>query len=132
MIEMSNEMFTLLVNTLNDYDANIKTDSVYTNKPSEYPFVSLEEIDNRVYEQGSDCCETENFAEIDYEINIYTKGDSKKSKADDIAQTVDTLFNQYGFVRQFRNPIQSGDETIYRIVMRYRGVVSKDHTIYRR
>ena len=132
MINIFNEMFDKLDQALKSYDETIGTDSVYVNMPSQYPFVSMEEIDNRVYEQGSDCCEIENFAETEYEINIYTKSPIKKSKGNDIANVVDNFFKQYGFVRQSRNVLQSGDETIYRIIIRYRGVVSKDHTIYRR
>lgn len=132
MINIFNELFTLFDTALTTYDENIKTSSVYTNSPSKYPFASLEEIDNRVYEQTSDSCDVEEHAEVEYEVNIYAQGTTKKSKCDNIADVVDNLFKEYNFVRTFRNPIQSGDEATYRIVMRYRGVVSKDHTIYRR
>ena len=132
MINIFNELYTLLVNTLNAYDDTIKTSSVYINIPSSYPFVSLEEIDNRVYEQGSDDGDIENYAETEYEVNIYTKNPNKKSNGDSILNVVDNLFKQYGFVRTTKNVFQSSDETTYRIVVRYYGVVSKDHVIYRR
>ena len=132
MISIFNEVYTLLVNTLTSYDDKIETSSVYQNVPSKYPFVSFEEIDNSVYEQGSDCCEIENFVNVDYEINIYTQNPQKKSKGDGIAQVVDTLMKSKGFVRRTKNTFQDTNETTYRIVMRYSGVVSKDHIIYRR
>ena len=132
MIDIFNELYTLFQNALTTYDSAIETASEYTNSPSHYPFASLEEINNSVYEQTSDSCDVEEHAELDYEVNIYAKGNLRKSKCDGIANAVDNLFKQYNFVRTFKNPIQSGDETAYRIVMRYRGVVSKDHTIYRR
>ena len=132
MISIFNEVYTLLVNTLTSYDDKIETSSVYQNVPSKYPFVSFEEIDNNVYEQGSDCCEIENFVNVDYEINIYTQNPQKKSKGDGIAQVVDTLMKSKGFVRRTKNTFQDTNETTYRIVMRYSGVVSKDHIIYRR
>ena len=132
MIDVFNEIYTALVNALNTNVGNVETDSVYVNMPSKFPFVSMEEIDDSVYEEGSDCCEIENFANKEYEINVYTQNPKKKSNGDKIANVVDSLLKQYGFVRTFKNPIQSGDEATYRIVMRYRGVVSKDHTIYRR
>ena len=117
---------------MTSYDDKIETSSVYQNVPSKYPFVSFEEIDNSVYEQGSDCCEIENFVNVDYEINIYTQNPQKKSKGDGIAQVVDTLMKSKGFVRRTKNTFQDTNETTYRIVMRYSGVVSKDHIIYRR
>jgi len=132
MINVFNEVFTLLVNALADYDNSIKTSSVYTNTPSIYPFVSLEEIDNSVYQNGSDCCEIENFANIEYEVNIYTQNPEKKSKADGISQVVDTLFSNKGFTRITRNILQDTNETTYRVVMRYSGVVSKENVVYRR
>lgn len=132
MINIFNEVYTLLVNALKTYDNEIKTSSVYTNTPSSYPFVSLEEIEDSVYEQGSDCCETENFANKEYEVNIYTQNSNKKSKADGIAQVVDTLMKSTGFVRMTKTPMQDTNETTYRIVMRYSGVVSKESVVYRR
>ena len=99
MIEITNELYTLLVNALTSYDGTIETSSVYHNVPSKYPFVSFEEIDTNVYEQGSDCCEIENYANVDYEINIYTKNPSKKSKGDSIANVVDNLMKSKGFKR---------------------------------
>lgn len=132
MINIFNQVYTLLNDTLIAYDSNIATSSVYTNTPPKYPFVSLEEIDNSVYEQGSDCCEIENFVNVDYEVNIYTQNANKKSKADGIADVVDTLMKSKGFTRVSRNILQDTNETTYRIVMRYTGIVSKDHIIYRR
>lgn len=132
MINIFNELYTLLTNALAIYDNKIKTSSVYTNTPSSYPFVSLEEIDDSVYEQGSDCCEIENFANKDYEVNIYTQNPNKKSIADGISQVVDTLMKSKGFIRVTKTPLQDTNETTYRIVLRYSGVVSKDHIIYRR
>jgi len=132
MIDISNEIYTELENALALYDTNIETAGVYQNAPSHYPFVSFEEIDNSIYEQGSDCCEIENFVNVDYEINVYTQGDNKKGKGDKIANVVDTFMKSKGFIRRTRNILQDTNETTYRIVLRYSGVVSKDHTIYRR
>lgn len=131
MINIFNEIYTDLVNALTSYDPSIKTSSVYTNMPTSYPFVSLEEIDNSVYQKGSDC-KIERFAEVEYEANIYTQNTNKKSKADGIANAVDTLMSSKGFTRVARTILQDNNETTYRIVLRYDGVVSQDHIIYRR
>ena len=133
MIDISNEVYTLIKNALNAYDEHIGTSSVYVNAPSVYPFVSVEEIDNMVYFDTSDCCNIENHAEIQYEINIYTKDPLKKSKAYEILQVVDTLLGSYNLMRRSKNDFQeTNNETIYHIILRYSGVVSKEHTIYRR
>jgi len=132
MIDVSNELYTYLTQALASYDSSISTSSVYQNVPSKYPFVSFEQIDNSIYENGSDCCEIENFVDVDYEINIYTQNANKKSKATAIRDVVDTLMKSKGFVRRSATPIQDSDETTYRIIMRYTGVVSKDSVVYRR
>lgn len=133
MIDISNELYTLIANTLAEYDNKIGTSSVYTNTPSDYPFVSVEEIENFVNTPTSDSCCLENHAEIQFEINIYTKDPLKRSKAYDIAKVIDDLLASYNIVRvskvNFQDP---NNETIYRVILRYQCIVSKDHTIYRR
>ena len=132
MIDIFNETFTALVGALADYDESIKTSSVYTNMPTEFPFVSMEEVGNDVYQNGMDDEEIENFADIDFEINIYTQDTLRKSKANEILQVVDTFFKELGFIRMSKNNIQDNSGTTYRIVIRYSAVVSKDHIVYRR
>ena len=132
MINIFNELYTLMDSALKNYEPSVETSSVHVNMPSKYPFVSLEEIDDSVYQRGSDSCELENYANKQYEVNIYTKNPNKKSVADNIAGIVDNFFKTYNFVRTFKMPMQSIDETTYQIIIRYEGIVSKDHTIYRR
>lgn len=131
MINIFNELFTLLDATLQAFNSNIETDCVYVNMPNHYPFVSLEETNNSVFTQSSNC-KVENHADIEYEVNIYTQDPNKKSEADGIADVVDTFFASLGFVRTSKIPIQNSDETTYRISLRYEGIVSKDHVIFRR
>lgn len=132
MINIFNETYTLIVNTLTALDSTIKTSSVYTNTPSDFPFVSIEEINNSVYENTSDSCDIENHANIQFEINIYTQNPQKKSKGDGIANAIDNLLKSYNFVRITKTPLPNTSETIYHLVMRYEGIVSKDSVVYRR
>jgi hypothetical protein len=68
------------------------------------------------------------------EVNVYSNlSRGKKAQAKAIMGTIDTMFQQYGFERMTVTPIQiMNDATIYRMVGRYRAVVSDDLTIYRR
>lgn len=129
MIEIFNELYTGLCASLG---SEVKTSSVDTNTPSSYPFVSMVEINDSVYEQGMDCCNIENFAEKEYEINVYTEQPLKKSKNDALCVEIDNYFSSLGFVRTMKMPLSSFDESTYRVILRYRGIASKDHTIYRR
>lgn len=131
MINITNELYTLLVHEFDNYTPQVSFSQTYTNTPSSYPFVSFEEIDNSIYENGSDDMEIENFANVDYEVNIYAKDPLRKSKADAIANKVDTLMKSKGFIRRTKNPFEDKDGATYRIVMRYSGVVSKNKIVYR-
>lgn len=131
MINIFNELFNELTNTLHSYDNKIATSSVYVNIPQSYPTVSLEEIDSADYTLGSNC-QVENYNMNEYEVNIYTKSPLAKSKADEILNVIDNLFHDYGFIRESKNPIPTNDETIYRIVVRYGCIVSQNKVIFRR
>lgn len=131
MIDISNEVYTLVLNALANYDANIETKNVYTNTPSKYPFVSVEEIDNMVDTNTSDC-EIENHAIVQYEINIFTKDPKKREKGMKIVQIVDELLASYGFTRVSKNELQDTNETVYHFIIRYEATVSKEKVIYRR
>ena len=132
MINISNEVYDKVVKALKAHDNSIETSSVYTNTPSKYPFVSIEEIENLVDYDTSDCCNVENHAEVQYEINIYTKNPKKREKAYEILEVVDELLGSYNFVRISKNNFQDANETTYLLVARYSAVVSKEHVIYRR
>lgn len=129
MIDIFNEIYTAIKGVL---PANVKMSSVYTNSPSEYPFVSVEEINNSTYRPTIDGLKNENYAEIDFEFNIITKGEQKKSLGTDLLVLIDTKMNDLGFVRVTKNNFQNTNETIYRIIVRYTAIVSQDKKIYRR
>lgn len=129
MINIFNEIYTGLSTELG---SDVSMSSVDTNTPATYPFVSMVQINNSVYLAGSDCCNVENFANIDFEINVYTTQPNKKSNNDTLCEKIDTYFASKGFVRRTKMPLSTNDETTYRVVIRYSGIVSKDHTIYRR
>ena len=129
MIDIFNQVFTLIRTACLAEDNTINMSSVYVNVPSKFPFVSVEEIENSVDQQTSDCCEVENHADVEYEINIYA---GSKQKATAILQVIDNALKAYNFIRVSKNAFQNNDETIYRYIVRYTAVVSKNHTIYRR
>ena len=129
MINPFNEIYTGLSTALG---SEVSMSSVDTNTPASYPFVSVVEINNSVYEEGSDCCNIENFADYDLEINVWTTQPAKKKNNDDLCEIIDNYLSSIRLVRRTKMPLNIGDETTYRVVIRYSGIISKDHTIYRR
>ena len=132
MIDNFNEIYTRITTALKGYDSNVKTSSVYTNSPSSYPFVSIELIEDNVYELGIDSGDIENFANHSYEINVYTKGNTAMSKARELLGVADNFMKSIGFMRVSKTPMQDQNETLYRYIARYEGIVSKDLKVYRR
>lgn len=132
MINNASEIFTRLTTALQESDVNVKTSSVYTNSPSSYPFVSIEMLNNSVYELGVDSGDLENYANIDYEINVYTKGNLRMSDAWKLLGVADDFMKSIGFTRIVVSPMQDQNETLYRLVARYEAVVGKDLKVYRR
>ena len=133
MINIENQIFDGLTKALQLYDNKIRTSSVFTNTPSSYPFVSIEEIENSDYEQGITGCQIDNFANVSYEVVVFIKNqDFKKTNANKIANEVDTYMHDKGFVREMKYTRQDDNETEYRIYLRYSAVVSKSQEIYRR
>lgn len=132
MINNANEIFDRITTALKNVDKAVQTSSVYKNIPSSYPFVSIELIENSVYEPGSDSKDIENFANMSYEINVYAKGDTKMSKAYGLLGVADNFMKSIGFRRIIAQPMQDQNETLYRIIARYEAVVGKDLKVYRR
>ncbi len=133
MIDVENEIFSKVVSDLKLKYPNVSYASVFTNSPPNYPFVSIEEIDNFIYERSEDSSSNENHVRVTYEINIYVKDNSmKKTEAKNILNIVDSSLLGLGFSRISKIPSQGDDETIYRVVLRYSGVVSKNYEIFRR
>ena len=77
---------------------------------------------------GRDTSGIENFADVMYQVDIYSnKNKGKKSECKAIAAVVDDEFARLGFTRTFLNPVPNMDDaTIYRMTGRYRGVVGED------
>lgn len=134
MINVENEIFNIIaVAVRNEYpDAYVVGE--YVKSPPRFPFVSIVEIDNTAYDRTQSSGSLENHADVTYEINIYSnKTSGKKSECKAIASLLDNEFATLGFSRTMLQPIPNVDDaTIYRMVGRYRGVVSKDFKIFRR
>ena len=133
MIDIENQVFTEIYNLVTASYPNAKIESTLNLNPSEFPCVCVEEISNTTLESTIDSTSNENHATVTYEVNIFTnKTVGKKSDAKDILNLIDTLMIGFGFVRISKEPVALSEGTKYRIVTRYRAVVSKNQTLYRR
>ena len=134
MIDVENEIFTIVSTKVREKYPDIFITGEYVRVPSSFPCVSLIEQSNTVYEGTSTSSDIENHAKLMYEVNIYSnKTRGKKSECKAIATLIDTELLSLGLNRIMLQPIPNMDDaTIYRMTGRYEGVISKNKTIYRR
>lgn len=134
MIDIESEVFSTVAKTVRKKYPDIYMTGEYVKSPPKFPCVSLIENDNQAYSATRDTGTNENHAMVVYEANVYSnKTSGKKAECKSILALIDEDMNKLGFTRTFYNPVPNGeDATIYRIVARYRAIISKDKTIYRR
>ena len=92
------------------------------------------EVDNATFRNTQTAEGKENHVAVMYELNVYsnrTKG--KKAECKEIAAFIDEILMGLNFTRTMLEPVPNQDNaTIYRMLGRYRAVISKEETIYRR
>ena len=134
MIDVETEVFNIVSKKVREKYPTIFMTGEYVKSPSSFPCVSLIEVDNQIYRntRSTDCIE--NHAQVLYEVNVYSnKKSGKKAECKEIISFIDAELRALGFTRTLMNPVPNEeDATIYRMVGRYRAIVSKDNVIYRR
>lgn len=135
MIDIEKELFNLIEKELRSKYPKIFITGEYVKSPSSFPCVSIIEVDNQIYRNTCTTDYIENHAQLLYEVNVYSnRMKGKKTECKEIISNIDSQFGKLGFTRVMMNPIPNEDSnaTIYRIVARYRAIVSKENVIFRR
>ena len=133
MIDIESQVFTKISDAVKAEFPKVYMKSVHVLTTSEFPCVIVEEADNYVRQNTISSGETENYANVMYEINIYSnRPNTAKSEAKAIAAIVDETMQNMGFIRQTTNPVNTRDVTQFRLFMRYIATVDKNEQIFRR
>ena len=134
MIDAEQEIFSEISAKVRAKYPKIFMTGEYVSAPSSFPCVSLVEIDNATFRNSQTQSGQENHAAVTYELNVYSnKKTGKKAECKEIAVFIDGLLMERNFTRMLLEPIpNTQDATIYRMLGRYRAVIDKNHTIYRR
>ncbi|MDL2302046.1 hypothetical protein LJC58_06810 [Lachnospiraceae bacterium OttesenSCG-928-D06] len=134
MIDIESEIFDMVSAKVRAKYPKIFMTGEYVKSPSTFPCVSLIEADNASYQKSQTTDSVENHVSVLYEVNVYSnKTNGKKTECKDIVSIIDSELAKFGFTRTMLNPIPNEeDATIYRMVGRYKAIVSKNNTIYRR
>ena len=80
MIDIENIVFTNVATALRTAFSGISVYGEFVEVPASFPCVTIVEADNKVYERTRDLNGVEHYAEIMYEINIYTNNGNGKKK----------------------------------------------------
>lgn len=134
MISVENQVFADVAAAVRAEFPDAFVVDEYVNAPKRFPTVYIVEQDNTVNRASRDTSNVENFADVMYQVDIYSnKNKGKKSECKAIAEIVDERFAALGFTRSFLNPVPNMDNaTIYRMTGRWIATVSKHNVVYRR
>ena len=134
MIYVENEIFTKVYDAVTATYPNAFVTGVFVPSPPTFPCVYFAMSDNAYFRNSIDSGSMENHDAIEFEVEIYSNSaDGKKTQCYEIAGIIDGLMESLNFTRMGLMPVPNiADATIFRLVGRYRAVVGKDETIYRR
>ena len=132
MIDIEKEVVAVVQTAVRTQYANQVVYSEYIREPSSFPHVSLMEMDNSNYIPSATSGFTGNHDRLMYQLDVYSnKKNGKKAEAKAIFALADSALLSAGFVRIAKQPVPNlEDSTIYRLVGRYRAIVSKTSTIH--
>lgn len=121
MIDIENQIFTPIAKALRKQFPGVTVSSSYVHAPKSFPYVSLVEEDNYTSLTHRDTGDSEAFASLMYEVNVYSdKAAGKKTECREIMKTVDDMLYCMNFRRTVLTPVPNLENaTIYRLTARF-------------
>ena len=133
MIDYENEIYMKVINKVTASFPEIRTYSDSLPEKPTFPCLILEQVDNYAYDISQDSASLENHAVGMFELTVYSnRATNKKDECKTILKVADEEMKRLGFTRMSTVPIATNNSTLYRIVARYTGCISKNGEIYRR
>lgn len=115
MKDIENEVVTAIMSSVGD---RADVTSIYVNKPSSFPHISITMSDN--YMSHLDNSDMEKYSTCMFEINVYANDEVAKLTAKGLMQTIDGVMYRMNMTRVSCVPTPNlEDATIYRITARY-------------
>ena len=121
MIDIESQVFTRVSRAVREKYPNSFVTGEYVKSPSEFPAVSLVEMNNLPYEKTM-TVNPENHVTVTYEVNVYSNlVRGKKSECKSICAIIDNEMAAMGFIRTSLSPVPNMDDaTIYRMTIQSR------------
>lgn len=126
MIDIEPIVFDTLYKSVKVKFPKAEVKNVYVESAATFPCVCIVEDDNKTFLKTLDDRLSEHHAELLYTVTVYSnKKNGKKEEARAIAKVIDEAMQNMKFTRTMLNQIPNADQRIYRIVGRYRAIVSE-------
>ena len=134
MLDIQNEVFTAVATKVRSQHAGTTVTGEYTRSPSEFPTLTLDEIENVTVASLVDSSDKENFAGLGYRLQVFSnKVGGKKAEARAIFATADIVMLGLGFRRiTYSTTPEIYNSTIYSITATYEAIVDVNGFIYKR
>lgn len=134
MFDYTNEIFTAVAAVVRSNHKGTTVTGEYTRKPSTFPAVTLDEIENVVVGNLVDSSQEEKYAGVTYRLQVFSnKVGGKKSEAREIFATADRVMRGMGFRRiSYTTTPEIYESTVYSITATYEAIVSADGVVYKR
>ena len=134
MNDFMNEIFTAVAAPVREAHPDAVVSGEYTRKPSKFPAVTLDEIENVMVDRLDDSSGEERFSGVTYRLQVFSnKQAGKKAEARTIFKTADAVMRRLGFHRvTYTTTPEIYESTIYSITATYEAIIDADGGIYRR
>lgn len=133
MKDIETFIFTPIAADLRAEFPGIYVTGEYTNKPSSFPHVSIEEVDNYTTVAYLDSSCKEKISSVTYQVSVYSnKTVGKKSECRKILGFIDDRLIGLNFKRISMTPVPNeADTSIYRLVAMYEANTDGEQTFRR-
>lgn len=128
MIDIENKLIDAVYRAVTAAYRKATVVSVPVAAPSAFPHITIWEESNTSPSQYQEVPKVQRYSTVEYLVNIYANDAVKKKTAKEISEIVDSTLSGLGLLRTFCSPIPNEDRTIYRITMRFRGVIEVGKT----
>lgn len=134
MIDRCNEIFSTVASSVRTAHVGTTVTGEYTRKPSSFPAVTLDEIENVTVRELVDSSDVEKFSGVTYRLQVFSNLTSgKKAEARAIFATADKVMLGLGFRRiTYTTTPEIYDSTIYSIQATYEAIIGVDGVVYKR
>jgi hypothetical protein len=134
MLDFLNEIFTAVATRVRTAHPGVIVSGEYTRKPSKFPCVTLDEIENVTVGALVDSSDIEKFAGVTYRLQVFSNlTNGKKTEARKIFATADKVMLGLGFRRiTYTTTPEIYESTIYSIQATYEAIIGTDGAVYKR